>query len=131
MRQAAFVSEHHENRQSFLDKWNRLLINSTVHSQSIFLVKELIGHVAKYEMDGQAQLTYWIASAHWGKGYASQAVQAFLNMEFQRPIFARVAIDNFASKSVLEKNGFSPIGKSSYYAQARGTEIDELIYCLD
>ena len=42
----------------------------------------------------------------------------------------RVAADNAASIAVLEKLGFERIGAEVSYANARGTEIEELIYRL-
>jgi RimJ/RimL family protein N-acetyltransferase len=44
-----------------------------------------------------------------------------------RPIYARVARDNFGSRRVLEKCGFKIIGESKGFANARGEEIEELL----
>ncbi len=49
----------------------------------------------------------------------------------ERPLFARVAHDNIGSKRVLEKCGFQVVGKDVAFAQARQTDIDELILRLD
>ena len=53
-----------------------------------------------------------------------------MKVEQSRPIFGRVAFDNFASQKVLEKCGFEKIGKDIGFANARQTEIEEFIYKL-
>ncbi|GAA4376609.1 GNAT family N-acetyltransferase [Agromyces bauzanensis] len=42
-----------------------------------------------------------------------------------------MAADNAASIAVLEKLGFRRTGSTTGYANARGTEIEELSYRLD
>jgi RimJ/RimL family protein N-acetyltransferase len=42
-----------------------------------------------------------------------------------------VAIDNLASRRVLEKNGFTLSGQGRGYSNARGSEVEELILRLD
>lgn len=66
-------------------------------------------------------------NAHWGKGIATRALAAFLDLETRRPLEARVAQDNRASLRVLEKNGFSVVGTDRFFANARGEEIDEYV----
>src|SRR5690606_14558460 len=61
----------------------------------------------------------------------SQALQLFLSIETTRPIFGRVAFDNFGSRKVLVKCGFSGIGSDFGFADARQTEVEEFIYKLD
>ncbi|KAF9878968.1 gcn5-related n-acetyltransferase [Colletotrichum karsti] len=55
---------------------------------------------------------YWIAEDHWGKGYASEAVQAFQKFCFQSDssvlrLEASVYSSNVASRKVLEKAGWT------------------------
>jgi [ribosomal protein S5]-alanine N-acetyltransferase len=47
-----------------------------------------------------------------------------------RPIFGRVAFDNYGSQKVLEKCDFIKIGRDKGFANARQTEIEEFIYKL-
>jgi RimJ/RimL family protein N-acetyltransferase len=39
-----------------------------------------------------------------------------------------VAKDNLASIRVLEKNGFDLVGEGKWFSNARGMEIDELVW---
>ena len=60
---------------------------------------------------------------HWGKGYASEAMAAFLPWCFRRYDLDRIDADHFAdnpaSGRVLEKLGFIKIGASSAESLAR------------
>ena len=90
----------------------------------------IAGSVSKFEMEGEAEITYWIDRNFWGQGIATKALNDFLAIETTRPIFGRVAFDNFGSQKVLEKCGFVKIGTDSGFANARQTEIEEYIYKL-
>ena len=76
---------------------------------------ELIGGVGlARKPDGRAELGYWLARAHWGKGYATEAGRAMLaaarlGLRLRR-IEAGHFLDNPASGRVLEKLGFRPTG---------------------
>ena len=80
--------------------------------------------------DPVAEITYWIDRNFWGLEIATKALKDFLVIETTRPIFARVAFDNFGSQKVLEKCGFVKTGADKGFANARETEIEEFIYKL-
>lgn len=82
-------------------------------------------------MEGDIEITYWIDKNFWGRGIATNALKDFPGMETTRPIFGRVASDNFGSQKVLEKCGFVRIGSDKGFANARGREIEEFIYRCD
>jgi RimJ/RimL family protein N-acetyltransferase len=90
----------------------------------------IAGSVSKYEIEGEAEITFWIDNKFWGKGIATKALQDFLTIESTRPVFGRVAFDNFGSQKVLEKSGFIKVGTDKGFANARQTEIEEFIYKL-
>lgn len=63
---------------------------------------------------GPAELGYWIARAHWGQGYASEAGAAVLAIARtlgHRELVASHFLDNPASGRVLRKLGFEPTGR--------------------
>jgi len=78
-----------------------------------------------------AELGYRIGLAHTGKGIATKAVQLALqlaeNHNLQK-ITAGTATENIASQKVLEKNGFSLIGKTENYMEQNGKSIDSFTY---
>ena len=57
-----------------------------------------------------AELGYWLGHAHWGRGWMTQAVAAYLDWVVPalglRRVEANVLDSNPASARVLEKNGF-------------------------
>ena len=89
-----------------------------------------MGSIAKFVMEGDAEITYWIDRNLWGQGIATKALNKFLTIETSRPMFGRVAFDNIGSQKVLEKCGFVKIGTDKGFASARQTEIEEYIYKL-
>lgn len=60
------------------------------------------------------ELGYWIARAHWGQGYATEAGAAVLVIARtlgHRALVASHFLDNPASGRVLRKLGFEPTGR--------------------
>ena len=111
-------------------KYTKLLNNPTVNNQTIILDNLIVGSIGKFLMEGDSEITYWIDRKFWGQGIATEALKNFLDIETSRPIFGRVAFDNFGSQKVLEKCGFVKIGSDKGFANARQAEIEELIYKL-
>ena len=125
---AAFTHEDPTDREAFTTHWNKILADPTTINKTIVCDGQVVGSVASFEDSGKLEVTYWLGKAYWGKGIATQALTALLpQVNTTRPIYARVAKDNVASRRVLEKCGFHVIGESKGYANARGEEIEELL----
>lgn len=90
--------------------------------------REIVGSIARCFRKGDAEITYWIDRSYWGQGIATAALQNFLEIEQSRPIYGRVAFDNYGSQKVLVKCGFVKIGTDKGFAIARQTEIEEYIH---
>ena len=127
---AAFMPKDHTNKEAYLNKYKKLLADPTVNNQTILLDNNIVGSIAKFVMEGDTEITYWINRKFWRQGIATKALKEFLIIETQRPIFGRVAFDNFGSQKVLEKCGFVKIGSDKGFASARQMEIEEFIYKL-
>ena len=130
---AAFTSKDPTDREAFLQRWQRILNDGSITSKTIISEEQVAGSVSSYrdeEMEGP-EVTYWLGRSYWGQGVASRALTAFLDIVQVRPIFARVAKDNPASRRVLEKCGFTVCGEGQGYANARGAEIEEFILRRD
>ncbi|GGC43940.1 N-acetyltransferase [Parapedobacter defluvii] len=127
---AAFTSEDPTDKQAYFEKFTKLLSDPTVNQQTILADENTVGSIAKFERNGEAEITYWIDKTYWGKGIATTALRDFLSIETIRPIFGRVAFDNYGSQKVLEKCGFVRIGFDKGFANARRVEIEEFIYSL-
>jgi predicted lactoylglutathione lyase/predicted acetyltransferase len=127
---AAFMAKDYQDHTAYIQKYTRLLQDSTVNNQTIFYNDSIIGSIAKFVLHGDNEITYWIDRAYWGKGIATKALEIFLGVEKTRPLIARVACDNYGSQQVLEKCGFVRTGIEKGYAVVRQEEIDEIIYQL-
>jgi RimJ/RimL family protein N-acetyltransferase len=127
---AAFTSKDPSDKTAYFQKYTKLLSNPTINNQTIIVNNTIAGSIAKFEMNGDAEITYWIDKKFWGKGIGTTALKKFLSIENTRPIFARVAFDNFGSQKILEKSGFTKVGSDKGFANARQTEIEEFIYKL-
>ncbi len=82
--------------------------------------------------EDEAELGYWIARDHWGRGYATEAGRALVALadgSLRLPrIRARRMLDNAGSANVLRKLGFRSVGRTIRSASlVRGT-VDTCLY---
>jgi len=125
---AAFTAKDPTNQEAFIAHWHRNLADETTINQTILFNGHVVGSVSSYEVEGKPEVTYWLGKDYWGKGIATSALTEFLTHHNKtRPIYARVAKDNLGSRRVLEKCGFTIIGESKGFANARGQEIEEFL----
>ncbi len=127
---AAFTSKNPNDKNAYIEKYSKFLQDPGINMQTIKADNEIVGSISKFMIENEAEITYWIDKNYWGRGIASTALNNFLKTEITRPIYGRVAFDNYASQKVLEKCGFIKIGKDKGFANARQTEIEEYIYKL-
>ncbi len=127
---AAFTSKNPNDKTAYIEKYAKFLSDPTLTMRTIKLNDAIVGSISKFIMENDAEITYWIDKKFWKHGIASTALNEFLQIELTRPIFGRVAFDNFGSQKVLEKCGFVKIGLDKGFANARQTEIEEFIYKL-
>lgn len=101
-------------------------VDAQVVGQGSAEVIGCIGLAAGEGADGRgvAELGFWIARRHWGKGYATEAARALLTLApvlGHHRLTATCFRDNSASSRVLRKLGFSPTGQvSPRISAARG-----------
>jgi len=81
-----------------------------------------------------AEVGYWLAEAHWGKGIMTEALKQMIPIAFEAlpvsRIFARVFGHNIGSQKVVEKAGFILEGRFEQTIFKNGVYIDELIYAV-
>jgi RimJ/RimL family protein N-acetyltransferase len=125
---AAFTAKDPTNQEAFTAHWHKILANEINIIKTIIFNEQAAGSVSSYEDEGRPEVTYWLGKEYWGKGIATRALKEFLaSHNTVRPIYARVAKDNLGSRRVLEKCGFTVVGESKGFANARGQEIKELL----
>ena len=127
---AAFTSSDPTVKSDYISKYSKLINDPTVNNQTILVDKSIVGSIAKFILAGDAEITYWIDKNFWGKGIATTALKILLTLENARPLFGRVAFDNYGSQKVLLNCGFVKIGSDNGFANARQTVIEEYIYKL-
>jgi RimJ/RimL family protein N-acetyltransferase len=127
---AAFTAKDPYDEAAFLSHWRRILSNGSNCTRTIVQDGDIVGHIASFEEEDRREITYWIAPAMWGRGYATEALRQFLTLETTRPLFARVATDNLASFRILEKHGFQPISETISFANARNADTAETLLKL-
>lgn len=128
---AAFTSENPNDKIAYLKKWSAIVENPKINMQTIRLENKIVGSVIHFDMMNETNVSYWIDQKFWGMGIATKALNEFINNSDKRPLFGRVAFDNFGSQKVLEKCGFKSIAKEKGFANARKKEIEEFVYKLD
>lgn len=81
-----------------------------------------------------AELGYWLGRPYWGKGYASEAAaqiveHAFSVMKLDQ-LWASVAMENPASRRVLEKTGLRFVGETAVDYPARKRAWPSWLFAL-
>jgi RimJ/RimL family protein N-acetyltransferase len=92
---------------------------------------DVAGTIGSWGDPGEREITYWIGRSYWGRGIATGALEMFLTVDPSRPLHARVAFDNVASRRVLEKCGFRVVANERGFAGARSGEIEEFVLRLE
>ena len=74
------------------------------------------------------RLGYWIGRRHWGRGYGAEAVGALVDHAFRNDAGERIGAgvfhDNPASRRLLEKLGFSEVGRYLTHSASRAAEVE-------
>jgi RimJ/RimL family protein N-acetyltransferase len=84
----------------------------------------VIGAIAltRQEPSQELELCLWLGVAYWGKGYATEALQAVIDFVFteldHNSLLAGTRVTNPASRRVLEKCGFQWTGVGLYRIKA-------------
>jgi RimJ/RimL family protein N-acetyltransferase len=96
---------------------------------------QLVGSCGLGELDGEAELGYWIARPFWGRGYATEAARAVIQAARalgHKKLVSSHFIDNPASGRVLRKVGFRPTGKTQMrFSAGRGRDVPCLFFERD
>ena len=116
---------------SILSEYKKKNINS--YHLAIIINNEIAGSVSfiKIEPGHKAEIGYWLAKDHWGKGIMLVAVKKIVAIGFKdfklNKIFAHVLVANKRSYKVLIKNGFKKEGLLIQHVKKDGKLKDEYI----
>ncbi|WP_405614497.1 GNAT family N-acetyltransferase [Streptomyces sp. NBC_01508] len=128
---AAVTRNYHYDKGHFDAHWSRIRADPDVVVRTVIADDEVAGHAAVYGPPDEREVTYWIGRARWGRGLATAALRALIDLAATRPLYAHAVADNAGSIRVLEKCGFAVTGHGTGYARARDGEIDEVLLTLN
>ncbi|MDY0908072.1 GNAT family N-acetyltransferase [Microbacterium sp. CFBP9034] len=127
---AAFTTADPDDRATF-DAW----IDRQRHADAVLclVVTEnggFAGTAAAFTVDGDREVSFWIARHAWGRGVATAALRLLISREPERPLFARAAAHNAGSIAVLTKVGFTEVSRNVDFAPGVGREVEEIVFTL-
>lgn len=128
---AAFTAKDPTDKTAFLARWEKILADKGVLARTILVDGDVAGSISSHGWFGDLEVGYWLGRGFWGQGFASQALQAFLEEQTIRPLFARVVADNSASLRVLQKCGFIIYDEEISFAEGRNAKVKEYLLRLD
>jgi RimJ/RimL family protein N-acetyltransferase len=100
---AAFPSR---DLPAFLEHEAKIKADPSSIKRTIIADAGVVGWIGSWEDEGDRDVGFWIGRDHWGNGYATAALLAFLDVDLHRPLHAHVVDHNIGSRRVLEKCGF-------------------------
>lgn len=128
---AAFIAPDPADRSAFDAHWKRILADPAVVKRTILADGIPVGNIEAFDLFGKLSVGYWIGREYWGRGIATRALRAFLEIVNVRPLYARVVEDNLGSQRVLQKCGFKVVLQDFGFASARQMGVTELVLRLD
>ncbi|MFJ6651733.1 GNAT family N-acetyltransferase [Microbacterium sp. NPDC091313] len=130
LERAAFTASDPDDRAAF-DAWAAR--QRADPDAALWVVTEdggFAGTAGAYTVDGEREVTYWIARNAWGHGVGTAALRLLVGLEPERPLYARVAVGNAASAAMLARRGFTELSRSRAFAPGLGREIEEIRFVL-
>ena len=95
---------------------------------------ELIGGTGLHPQGDELEIGYWLTPSAWGRGYATEAGRAVVDMARhalgRKRLVSGHFLDNPASGRVLRKLGFEQTGVEKRDCLARGEQVDCATFML-
>ena len=127
IRMAAFPSR---DRAAFMAHWSRIRRDAAVTIRTILVDDHVAGNILSWQWNGKPLVGYWLGQSDSGRGVATAALRAFLEVFKPRPVYARVARQNVASIRVLEKCGFTICSDETEAFEPPGDGVEEFVLKL-
>jgi [ribosomal protein S5]-alanine N-acetyltransferase len=135
------IPQHLDDTKKIVKKWIVAYRQSRI-SCFTFVIESLDNHefigLIAIQLDNPkfklAEVWYKLHPDHWGRGWATEALQAILNFGFTtlklHRIEAGCAVDNIASARVLEKVGMQREGRKRKVLPLKSGWSDNYIYAI-
>lgn len=115
-----------EEAERFL-AWERM--QRPVSAEQVYAIDRdgMIGLISLRVAGSRPILGYWLAQAHWGKRYMSEAVAALVDDTFADPAITEIQSGVFEgnerSLAIQKRQGFEIIGHSTQHNLALGRDL--------
>jgi RimJ/RimL family protein N-acetyltransferase len=100
---AAFPSR---DEPAFYEHMAKIRANPANLLRTIVAGDRVVGLISSWDAEGEREVGYWIGQDHWGKGYATASLRAFVAIDTTRPLWVHVVEHNVGSQLVAERCGF-------------------------
>jgi len=127
---AAFTASDPDDRAVF-DEW--IARERDAPGVAFFVVTEnggFAGTTAAFTIDGDREVSVWLARHAWGRGVATAALRLLVSHQAERPLYARAAAHNAGSIAVLTKTGFTEVSRNVDFAPGLGRDTEEIVFAL-
>lgn len=127
---AGFASTNPSDRGVFDHHWGELLNSPDTFVRTIDHEGQPIGSIAAFEDEGAREIMFWTDKQFWGQGITTEALSQFLKDFPERPVRARVVVDNVGTLKILQSLGFEEVGVESSFSNVRAKVVQEKILQL-
>lgn len=122
------------SKPAFFKHWRKVLKNRLNLKKTLIADGEVAGYLVSFYRTGtgkpkRREIGYWIGREFWGRGLATAGLKILLQSHRIRPLYARVAKTNPASKKVALKCGFKK-WKEGRYRNEAGKTVEEIVLVL-
>lgn len=114
------------DREAFLAHQAKIMDDPAVLMRTIESGGKVAGNVATFMRGRLREVCYWLGKDFWSQGIATEALALFLAEYKERPLYARVAKLNAASRRVAEKCGFRIVAEESFKSPL-GDNVEEYL----
>ena len=108
------------DRDAFYGHWMTRVLADPANMAQAILCNDgvggddvLAGNIVSFMHGGEREVGYWLGREFWGRGIATRALEIFLTIETTRPLHAFAVHHNIGSIRVLQKCGFTIVGKDA------------------
>lgn len=118
-------------REGFMTHWAKIRGDEANVIRTILCEDHVAGNIVSFVQGGKREIGYWLGKEFWGRGIATRALEAFLELVKDRPLYAHVVRDNIGSRRVLEKCGFCISSVDREFSSLRGAEVEGYLLKLE
>lgn len=99
------------DRAAFDAHWAKIMADPDGLLRTVLVDGDIAGSIVSWTHEGRRNVGYWIGREYWGRGVATAALTAFLDVDPHRPMYADPFESNAASVAVLRRCGFTEAGR--------------------